>query len=305
MTIAIAWVRRILDCEELVFSSDSRLQGDGRTFDAAPKILTLPRGDCAIAFAGNTLDAFPMMLQLALSISSHAPSLRRSKEIAEIRTHALAVFDGIRKQILRDPHVKGSPPTIEDPEFLFGGYSWVKKKFELWHIHYRASESMYIAEPAPYAYFSPSGNHVEIRTKKRAPRKHLIGQVAFAGDQSDSARQRLRDILTQQYLSGTARDKVDMQPFEVLRDMLRDPNRPHTIGGAPQLAKVYQYMQAVPFAVYWPDKKSGKKFLQGRRCVGYERLDTKAVDPDHPSWKRSEGEELGEATYSVDNLKAE
>ncbi len=291
MTIAIAWMRRIHDCEELVFASDSLLQGDGRTFDAAPKILTLPRGDCAIAFAGNTLDAFPMMLQLELAITSHAPSLRRSKEIAEVRTHALAVFNGMRKQVGRDPPIKGSPPTAEDPEFLFGGYSWVKKKFELWRIHYHTSDRMYIAEPAPWAYFSTAGKRVEIRTKSRPPRTDRIGQVAFAGDQSDLARRLLAEKLTKQHTSVPPFSKLDMQPFEVLRDILRDPDRSHTIGGAPQLAKIYQYMQAVPFAVYWPTKKSGRKYLQGRRCVGYERLDRKAVDPDRPDWKHFESED--------------
>jgi hypothetical protein len=67
MTVVIAWVRKIRNCEELVFVSDSRLSGDGRNFDACPKILQL-RNDCAIAFAGYSGHGFPMMLQLALAI---------------------------------------------------------------------------------------------------------------------------------------------------------------------------------------------------------------------------------------------
>jgi hypothetical protein len=53
MTVAIAWVRAIRDCEELLFVSDSRLSGDGRNLDVSPKILTLPRTDCAICFGGE------------------------------------------------------------------------------------------------------------------------------------------------------------------------------------------------------------------------------------------------------------
>jgi hypothetical protein len=264
MTIAIAWVRRILDCEELVFVSDSRLSGDGRIFDAAPKILTLPRSDCAIAFAGSTQDAFPMMLQLSLSIASHAPARRRSKDIADVRTHALKVFNEMENLIICDAHVKGSPPDKKpSAEFLFGGYSWVKKQFELWWIHYQESESSYVADPAPWAYFSPGGKRVQIRAMKKT-RYPALGQIAFAGDQAALARRFVGERLTGDYQSGKAVNKIDMQPFEVVRDMLRDPNRSHTIGGAPQLVKVYQYMQAVPFAVYWPNKKSGKGFLQGR-----------------------------------------
>lgn len=89
MTIAIAWTRRIRDCEELVFASDSRLSGDGRIFDAAPKALTLSRNDCAIVFAGLTQDAFPMMLQFSLAVSSYGPARRRSIDLSELRTHAL------------------------------------------------------------------------------------------------------------------------------------------------------------------------------------------------------------------------
>jgi hypothetical protein len=76
MTIVIAWVRNVSDCEELVFVSDSRLSGDGRLFDACPKIFTLPRSDCAIAYAGHTEDAFPMMLQFQRAIESYSPALR-------------------------------------------------------------------------------------------------------------------------------------------------------------------------------------------------------------------------------------
>ena len=56
MTVVIAWVRTIQHCEELIFVSDSRLN-DWRNFDVCPKIITLPRNDCAIAFAGDTKDA--------------------------------------------------------------------------------------------------------------------------------------------------------------------------------------------------------------------------------------------------------
>jgi hypothetical protein len=64
MTIAAAWTRRIHSCNELVFVADSRLSGGARTFDYCAKILTLPRSDCAIAFAGSTDNAYPMMHQL-------------------------------------------------------------------------------------------------------------------------------------------------------------------------------------------------------------------------------------------------
>lgn len=62
--------------------------------------------------------------------------------------------------------------------------------------------------------------------------------------------------------------------------MLRDRNHSETIGGAPQLVKVYQYMQSAPFAVYWPDKRTGKAYLQGRPCLDYEHIERWIIDPD-------------------------
>jgi hypothetical protein len=228
-----------------------------------------------------------MMLQVSLSIGSHAPSRRRSLDITDLKSHVVNVFNGIEGLIASDAHVKGSPPdAVPDAEFLFGGYSWVKKRFELWAI--RRSEGNYLAETALWAYYSPGGKRVEIRGMRNPRREHLLGQVAFAGDQAEVAFKLVRERLTSDYLSGKSADKIDMQPFEVVRDMLRDPSRSHTIGGAPQLVKVYQFMQAVPFAVYWPDKKSGARFLQGRPCADYEQLDTKIIDPDKPAWRRSE-----------------
>jgi hypothetical protein len=62
--------------------------------------------------------------------------------------------------------------------------------------------------------------------------------------------------------------------------MLRDPGRASTIGGAPQILKVYQYMSTAPLGVYWPDKASGRIVLQGRATLGYERIDRFVLDPD-------------------------
>jgi hypothetical protein len=287
MTIAIAWVRRILDCEELVFASDSRLSGDGRIFDAAPKILTLPRTDCAIAFAGKTQDAFPMMLQLSLAISAYSPSRRRSMDVAQVKTHALKVFNAMAGLISSDVRVKGNPPD-EAPgaEFLFGGYSWVAKRFKLWRIYYSITSNSFVAEKASLAFYSEGIKKVVIRPLGKPRHPGVLGRIAIAGDQADTARNLICEALTADYVSGriAQKNKIDMQPFEVIVRMLRNPCKSETIGGAPQLAKVYQYMQAVSFPIYWPTRESGMRCLQGRPCIGYEQLDTKLVDPDDLAW---------------------
>ena len=66
----------------------------------------------------------------------------------------------------------------------------------------------------------------------------------------------------------------------MVRDMLRDANHSETIGGAPQVTKVYQYMKSAPLGVYWPNKAGGVAHLQGRPLLGYERSERWVLDPD-------------------------
>src|ERR1700686_4488487 len=111
MTTAVAWVRTINGCEELVFVTDSRLSGDGRTFDACPKVMALPRGDCAIAFAGYTGHAYPMMQQLSLAIESHGPLHRGSLDLSSLKTHTLKIFDRMGGLITSSPLVSRPEET--------------------------------------------------------------------------------------------------------------------------------------------------------------------------------------------------
>lgn len=278
MTVAVAWVRRINNCEELVFVSDSRLSGDGRIFDGCPKILTLPRSDCAICFAGYTGDAFPLMLQLSLAIDSHAPARRRTLELSALRKHALKVFNGMAEQIQVSNHVNTDEVDEPAATFLFGGYSWVTKEFKLWTISYFPSENRFAAHPSEWLSFSEGAGKVIYRKKQKIGDDDNMGRIAFAGDQGPLARELLLEKLNHTVISD--KQYLDWQPFEVVRDMLRDPQHSETIGGAPQVTKVYQYMHCAPIGVFWPTKESGKVHLQGRACLGYERIDRWVLDPD-------------------------
>ncbi len=71
MTIAAAWVRKIHNCEELIFISDSRLCG-GHRWDECPKLTTLPGDNCVLAFAGDTGYAYPMMMQIRQAMNGYS-----------------------------------------------------------------------------------------------------------------------------------------------------------------------------------------------------------------------------------------
>ena len=74
-----------------------------------------------------------------------------------------------------------------------------------------------------------------------------------------------------------------MEPFEVLRNMLLEADSGSTIGGAPQIIKVYQYMNSRPLGVYWPQKDNYDVFknrtLLGRKVPDFEDTEYWFMDP--------------------------
>lgn len=283
MTISVAWVRKVRNYEELVFASDSRLSGDSNYFDCCPKILTLGRHHCAIAFGGATNQAFPMMLQLANAMHLHEPLKVGAVDVASARTHALKIFDVMYDLLKPDKLI--FPPVEEaqldhDLQFLFGGFDWMKKSFELSVLDYNRKNSQFKAEPAFWIFFNKDRKRFAYRRTKMAQKIMPAAQIAFAGDVSEHARSNLISLLNEKYSEGQNFEGLDWEPFEVIRDMLRDNEHAHTIGGAPQVVKVHQHMNAYSYAVYWPNKESKKIFLHGRPCLDYERLSTWVLDPD-------------------------
>lgn len=259
MTLSIAWIRTVGNVEELVFASDSRLRG-GQSWDCCPKVVSLPRSDCLISFAGNTQYAYPLMMQMVQAIDMYAASSDRRTDITVAKGHALAVFNQMRSLIHDFPVGESS---AGDPEtgFLFGGYSWRQQGFLIWQLHYDASIDRFTFRPTH-------------RWSKKNSRK----AIAFAGDVALEAKERLVDLLRERGKLQTG--GFDMEPFEVLRDMIRSGSYP-TVGGAPQVAKVYKYLRAQHFAVSWPDA-SGVAHALGRPALSYENFELPVIDPDNP-----------------------
>ena len=86
VTLSTLWLRKQGDVEELVIATDSRLTG-GRAWDCCPKILVLPRSDSAICFAGDTDNAYPLLIQAANTVHMHPPALDRSMDLHDLRGH--------------------------------------------------------------------------------------------------------------------------------------------------------------------------------------------------------------------------
>jgi hypothetical protein len=258
MTLSLAWVRSVGNAKELIMATDSRLRA-GRAWDVGPKILALPRSDCAICFAGDTDDAYPLMLHMASAVGDYPKSRSRGMDIHDLKGHTLRVFDHLRTFISDLPHGKETPDPA-NASFIFGGYSWRKKRFAIWLLHFDTHLRKFAFRPAT-----------------RWREGNSAKQIMFAGDYIPQAKARLVALLRDREKLTTG--GFDMEPFEVLRDMIRSHEFP-LIGGAPQILKIYEFLNIQPYAVTWPQRDAGTVTLLGRPLLPYERTTSLILDPD-------------------------
>ena len=267
MTITAAWVRTLKDCKELIVVSDSRLNG-GKKMDCGQKVHMLPRSDAFICFAGDTSWAYPLMHQVISAVSTYERSASRAQDIVELKSHVLKVFESLREAV----HDASGDEGIPSAEFLFGGYSWIRKKFMIWRIHFQKGMNSFEANPAKEWKGNP---------------------WIFAGDKEhvDAARLALSRLLITQNRAPHQVDhfKFDWEPFEVIRNMLRGVNKDKrlhkegSIGGAPQVLKVYEHLTSKYLAVDWKNshQKNGDGiYVCGRKILGYETPSLWVLDPD-------------------------
>ncbi len=120
MTVAAAWVGRLNSGrDQLWVASDSRVTG-GHTLDACPKILTLPRSDSVLCFAGNTAAAYPLMLQIANAIAAHQPARDRAMDLLRLKNHVVRVCTDLISRFRGRP----TPFLTGEVQLLLAGYSW-------------------------------------------------------------------------------------------------------------------------------------------------------------------------------------
>ena len=89
--------------------------------------------------------------------------------------------------------------------------------------------------------------------------KNLVPPVPRDEDVKIIALRRIAKLVKQR--GGLVSRGLDMEPFEILRDLLREKVSPH-IGGAPQLVKIYPSCNSTHFGVLWPNKESNSVLFQ-------------------------------------------
>lgn len=251
MTIAIAWVGARSDgAEHLYFASDSRTRGCG-VFDQCPKILTLPRSDSAICFAGDVAWSYPFMVQLLNAIAAHYPSRSRQLDITQLKDHLIKIATSLVGSIME---------PMEDFDyssatFIFGGYSWRKTAFCVWILSYDTTRKTYVARTCNT--FHPN-----------------LKQAAFIGDWSRRFRGRVYRAMSQPEENGV---HAELRPLIELSLQLKECDRKDTIGGAPQVVRIGVHMNTRPFCVEWGTPPV--KTIFGRPLLSYENCDYWSIDP--------------------------
>jgi hypothetical protein len=252
MTIAIAWVAHQADgLRHLYFASDSRSRG-GYVFDGCPKIMTLPRSDSAICFAGELDWSYPLMMQISNAIAAHGPSRHRNLDIVRLKDHLLRIASDL---------VNSATQSIEEfnaesAAFIFGGYSWHRADFMIWTFTYNKNKRKFTARPS-------SNFH------------HRLEQIAFIGDWASPYRRQLFHSLRN---APEESKKVEHEPLIELSTLLRTCGSNDTIGGAPQVIRIGAHMNTRTFIVPWghPEYLT----LYGRKLFEYENCDFWSINPN-------------------------
>lgn len=284
MTITAAWVRTLRNCKELIVVSDSRLNG-AKKMDCGQKVIALPRSDAFICFAGDTDWAYPLIHQVANAISTYEKSATRAQDITTLKSHVLKVFT----DLLLSVHDAIGDEGIPSVQFLFGGYSWIKKEFLIWKIHYHIPK----IKNTPKNAYEHKKLIKELSGFIASPAKKWHGQSwIFCGDSEyeNKARDKLQKILINRNIGPgqTKNFKFDWEPFEVICGLLREVNsnpvlyRTASIGGAPQILKVYEHLNARYLGVDWKIAHCEKSdiYVCGRKILPYETPTLWILDPD-------------------------
>jgi hypothetical protein len=236
MTQVVAWIRTASVMQELVVASDSRLSGGGH-WDACPKIFALDRSDCVIAFSGETIYAYPIVLQVINLINYHERLSSRALDLCHLRGHILRVINDMLKREHEKPKFDSKGPNVN---FILAGYSWQMTKFYAWHIYYSNKLRKFLFKPQNTIY------------------ENLFCTI---GDCNKTMRQSVYRSLEKKV------DKYfDWEPLDSLNDLIQD-EKINSIGGSIQMYKIYKSLNTKPSIIIQNDALH----LNGRPLLSYEK----------------------------------
>lgn len=259
MTLCLAWIREAGDNEELVFATDSTLTG-GEKWNHGVKLFELPRTDCLICFAGQTLRAYPLILNLISTLKHNEELNDPALDINEVLKGIVTLFNELVNSIFDYPD--GVAEEIgSEAKFLFGGWSWKENSFKIWRL-----------------YFSPEFKGfipVDETGVKKSKMRVAIGDPSEEGnDIAQIADQKYRDLIHQ---LNREDEQLDMEPLAVLVEMCLN-KKIRDVDGSVQIGKVYKSGTTEFFGVMW-QSVLGKPHFLGKSYEKHNKPRVRYFDP--------------------------
>ena len=261
MTLCTAYIRQANDTEELVFATDSCLTG-GEKWKHGIKLFELPRKDCLLCFAGDTMRAYPLVLNLVSSIHLDKYLQSPSATLEEVLDFLSELFTKLVHTIA-EVDKKRIHEERGAARFLFGGWDWQKGangSFRVWKLYYSEGVEGFIFDE-----MTNDGTKTRFYT--------FLGDANI--DVEKEARDRFKKILVDE---DKVDSKLDMEPLRVLSAISLDKNI-REVDGSLQIAKVYKSNRTEFFGIYWESSK-GKPCFQGREYNEINKPLVRYFDPD-------------------------
>lgn len=249
MTLVVAWTRTTQTGRELWMMSDSRLSG-GKSWDYGPKIFGAGRSDTLIAFAGETNWTYPLIAQITSYVESFVNLRDRVLDLADAYELIIQLLNESLSFVSDPAHPSMAVP---DCSFIVAGYSARRRDFFVRRIVFHRKNK---------------------RFESRLPREVGGDFITYIGDKEPVSAM-VRHISEHRKKVKSTNKRLDMLPAEAFHAVLSAKHFPE-IGGAPQVAKVYQHMGQRHFGVYWPPNLRSEEqdiFLRGRRLRKFDVLD--------------------------------
>jgi len=261
MTLCTAHIRQVNDTEELVFATDSCLTG-GEKWKHGIKLFELPRKDCLLCFAGSTIRAYPLVLNLVSSIHLDKYLQSPSATLEEVLEFLSEQFTTLVKTITE----VGKDQIHEErgaAQFLFGGWDWQKGAngaYRVWKLYYSQEVEGFIFD--------------ELTNDSSKTRFYtFLGDAAI--DIEKEAKTRFNKIMVDEEKMDS---KLDMEPLRILSSISLDKTI-REVDGSLQIAKIYKSNRTEFFGIYWESSK-GKPCFQGREYNEINKPLVRYFDPD-------------------------
>ena len=264
MTITLGWITRFKQSTELIFASDSRLRSYG-ALDQCQKVFPLERGDCCLGFCGDAQIAYPLFIQVGTALNNYIKTRTRGTDVTQVQRLIGQILNNLISSWDISPSEKSE--WLKDTRILFGGWSWLNKRFDIGFFKHESDGF---------------GFHHE-KTRLPYPWREKDSSLVFIGDYKKEYLECVSDVLAARYKIPSAKsERVDVslkyEPIEALQRLLEKEDgrdlRP-LIGGAAQMVKVYQFGNSLPFAVR---TSQADHFLFGRKLFSWEKTERPILD---------------------------